>query len=158
MTQNRRGRPLDGDEKKVRTSLTLSPTVLKWLDIQSGLRSLSKSQILEQLIFSAIQHPQKFLTKPNFSLEKIYYFCGKHKIRKFAIFGSILTANFKEDSDVDILVEFDDWTPSLFEMAKLETELSQIFDSRKIDLRTPQDLSSHFRAKVIKESQIIYDS
>jgi len=38
---------------------------------------------------------------------KIAEFCGRHHIRKLALFGSVLRDDFRQDSDVDVLVEFD---------------------------------------------------
>ncbi len=42
----------------------------------------------------------------NDNIKKIFALCRKHKVSKLYAFGSILTARFNEDSDVDILVKF----------------------------------------------------
>ena len=42
--------------------------------------------------------------------EKIADFCHRHSIRKLAFFGSILRDDFRSESDVDVLVEFDPGT------------------------------------------------
>ena len=74
--------------------------------------------------------------------ERIAEFCQKHGIRWLAIFGSALRDDFRPDSDVDILVEFaPDRIPTLFDIASMEQELSMLFGGRKVDLRTPEDLS-----------------
>jgi uncharacterized protein len=71
-------------------------------------------------------------------------FCRRHHIRRFALFGSILRDDFRPDSDIDVLVEFEPGhTPGLSFFA-LEAELSQLF-GRKVDLNTPAFLSPHFR-------------
>jgi predicted nucleotidyltransferase len=97
--------------------------------------------------------------KANISLsrEKIAAFCQLHGIRRLAIFGSALREDFRPDSDIDVLVDFEsDHTPSLLGMARLERELSPLFSGRKVDLRTPEDLSRYFREDVIDEAEVQY--
>lgn len=99
------------------------------------------------------------MMNPNisFSRESIAAFCRKHGIRRLAIFGSALRDDFRPDSDVDVLVEFDPaHTPTLLGIARLERELSRLFGGRKVDLRTPEDLSRYFRQKVIEEAEVQY--
>lgn len=89
--------------------------------------------------------------------ERIATFCREHGIRRLAIFGSALREDFRSDSDVDVLVEFEpDRIPGLLGMARLERELSPIFGGRKVDLRTPDDLSRYFRQSVVEEAEVQY--
>lgn len=84
-------------------------------------------------------------------------FCKKHRIRKLSLFGSVLTQEFGPDSDIDVLVEFEkDHTPSFFTLFDMEEELSRMLGGRKIDLRTPQDLSRYFRDEVLKKAVVQY--
>lgn len=84
-------------------------------------------------------------------------FCKKHNIKKLSFFGSVLDNNFNEKSDIDILIEFEkDKTPGLILFTKIESELSGYFNGRKVDLRTPRELSPYFRDDVIKEAVQIY--
>ena len=84
-------------------------------------------------------------------------FCQSHGIRRFAIFGSALRTDFGPDSDIDVLVEFAPGrTPGLLGMAGLEMELSELFGGRKVDLRTPEDLSRYFRQEVIDTAEVLY--
>jgi len=84
-------------------------------------------------------------------------FCREHGIRRLAIFGSALRDDFRPDSDVDVLVEFEpERTPSLLGIARLERELSPFFGGRKVDLRTREDLSRYFRQKIIEEAEVQY--
>jgi len=84
-------------------------------------------------------------------------FCRRHRIRRLALFGSALREDFSEESDVDILVEFEPGhTPGLLGMARLERELSHILGGRKVDLRTPEDLSRYFRDEVLREAKVQY--
>jgi len=81
-------------------------------------------------------------------------FCRKHHIRHLALFGSALRDDFGPESDVDVLVEFEpSHTPGLFGIARLERELSTLFGGRKVDLRTPEDLSRYFREDVLREAE-----
>ena len=84
-------------------------------------------------------------------------FCRERGIRRLAIFGSALRDGFGADSDIDVLVEFEpDRTPGLFGMARMERELSTLFGVRRVDLRTPEDLSRYFRRQVLAEAQVQY--
>ena len=74
-----------------------------------------------------------------------------------ALFGSILRDDFGPSSDIDVLVQFDDErTPGLFALAAIERELSVLFGGRKIDIRTPFDLSRYFRDEVVSEAEVQY--
>lgn len=93
----------------------------------------------------------------NISEERLRSFCKKHHIRRLAVFGSALRDDFCRDSDIDILVEFDQQhVPGLLTVARLERELSALFGGRKVDLRTPNDLSRYFREEVLNEAQVKY--
>lgn len=83
-------------------------------------------------------------------------FCRRNHVRRLALFGSILRDDFRPDSDIDILVEFEPGqVPGMLRMAALEMELSALF-GRKVDLRTPAELSRHFRGEVLKEAEVQY--
>ena len=89
--------------------------------------------------------------------EAVRAFCLRNHIRKFAIFGSALRPDFRPDSDVDVLVEFDSgFTPGLA-FFELEIELSELF-GRKVDLNTPGFLSRFFRDRVLSEAEVQYAS
>lgn len=91
------------------------------------------------------------------SRERLAAFCRERGIRRLAIFGSALRDDFRPNSDVDVLVEFEpDRIPSLLGIARLERELSPFFGGRKVDLRTPEDISRYFRQKVIQEAEVQY--
>ena len=83
-------------------------------------------------------------------------FCRRNHIIKLSLFGSILRDDFTPDSDIDVLVQFEpDHTPDFFILADMEDELFILF-GRKVDLRTPQDLSRYFRDRVVKEAEVQY--
>ena len=83
--------------------------------------------------------------------------CRRHRIRKLSLFGSRLKGTARPDSDVDLLVEFEpDATTTLFDMARIEIELSALMDGRRVDLRTAGDLSRHFRDEVVRTAEPQY--
>ncbi len=83
-------------------------------------------------------------------------FCRRHHIRKLSIFGSAIHGDFREDSDIDILVEFDpDHVPGLAFFG-MEQELSEML-GREVDLNTPQFLSPYFRRQVMTEAETLYE-
>jgi len=87
--------------------------------------------------------------------QKIADFCRRHHIRKLAVFGSALREDFRPDSDLDVLVEFElEHTPGLAFFG-MEQELSELL-KRKVDLNTPQFLSPYFRDKVLAEAEVQY--
>ncbi len=86
---------------------------------------------------------------------KIADFCHRHHIHRLALFGSVLRDDFRPDSDVDVLVEFEpDHIPGL-DFFGMEQELSEIF-GRKVDLNTPGFLSHYFRDEIRKQAEIQY--
>jgi predicted nucleotidyltransferase len=83
--------------------------------------------------------------------------CRRQGIRKLALFGSVLTSHFSESSDIDMLVEFQPGVRvGFFRLAEIEAELSRLFRGRKIDLRTPMDLSRYFRDEVVRGAMVVY--
>jgi uncharacterized protein len=79
------------------------------------------------------------------------------KFANLALFGSVLRDDFKPDSDVDVLVEYEpEARITLLDMAVQEIELSDII-GRKVDLRTAEDLSRYFRDKVVATAEKIYE-
>ena len=89
--------------------------------------------------------------------QEIAAFCRRHHIRKLALFGSVLRRDFRPDSDVDVLVEFEPGHPvGLIRLAGIERELSGLL-GRKADIRTPADLSRYFRDEVVASAEVQYE-
>lgn len=88
---------------------------------------------------------------------QIATFCHEHHIRKLALFGSVLREDFRPESDVDVLVEFEPGhTPGLAFFA-LQEKLSGLA-GRRVDLNTLECLSPYFRADVAREALVLYDA
>jgi len=98
--------------------------------------------------------PKAKITIPS---EEIAEFYKKNHIRKLSLFGSVLRDDFSSDSDIDFLVEFEvGKIPGLIGLSRMERELSEVLSGRKVDLRTPQDLSKYFREDVLARAEVQY--
>lgn len=88
--------------------------------------------------------------------EKIVQFCNRNHIRKLSMFGSALREDFRQDSDIDILVEFEPGHVPGLAFFSMQDELSEII-GHNVDLNTPNFLSPYFRDEVLKEAEVLYD-
>ncbi len=96
---------------------------------------------------------------PQVSIQKdqLASLCSARGIKRLAVYGSALRLEFGPESDIDVLVEFEEGrTPGLLGISRLEQELSPLFGKRNVDLRTPEDLSLYFRRQVIEEAEVQY--
>jgi uncharacterized protein len=85
--------------------------------------------------------------------------CRRRRISRLALFGSTLKGANRPDSDVDLLVEFEpEAKPGLLAMADIEFELSRLLGGRKVDLRTAEELSRHFRDEVVRMAEVQYEA
>jgi predicted nucleotidyltransferase len=99
------------------------------------------------------------MEKPRITVPKdeIAAFCRKHHIRKLSFFGSVLRPDFGPESDIDVLVEFEPGKgPGYFGLFDMEEELSGILGRRKVDMRTPKELSRYFRQDVLDSAVVEY--
>lgn len=91
----------------------------------------------------------------HFDADALVALCDRHGIRRLSLFGSVLQGTDRPDSDVDLLVEFEPGRkPGLLGLATIELELSNLLGGRRVDLRTPEELSRHFREDVLRAAQV----
>lgn len=103
---------------------------------------------------SIMNRDRSSLTIDQATLERV---CRTHRIRRLSLFGSQLKGTANPDSDVDLLVEFDPGAhPTLLDLAQIEIELSQALGGKKVDVRTPEDLSRFFRDDVLNMAEVQY--
>jgi predicted nucleotidyltransferase len=89
--------------------------------------------------------------------EQLAQFCRKQHISRLSLFGSMLAGTERPDSDVDLLVEFEPGCePGLLGLASMEAELAAMLGGKKVDLRTPQDLSRYFHDQVLRAAEVQY--
>ena len=93
----------------------------------------------------------------NVDSERIGEFCRRRHIRRLSLFGSVLRDDFRRDSDVDVLVEFEPGHVPGFAFFEMERELCELI-GRKVDLNTPGFLSQHFRDEVLAQAEVQYDA
>lgn len=89
--------------------------------------------------------------------QRLAEFCLANGIKRLALFGSALREDFGPESDIDLLAEFHpDRIPGFLGLAGMEIELSKLFEGRKVDLRTPAELSPRFRQEVLDTAEVQY--
>lgn len=126
------------------------------LPIFNELKSLA-TWIIKNQSQITISNKGMFTVTERFPLSRrrLAEFCHKHHIKKLSLFGSVLREDFRPDSDVDVLVEFEEGHVPGFGIVGVEDELARLV-GRKVDLRTPSELSRYFRAEVIREAKVCY--
>lgn len=90
------------------------------------------------------------------SKRKLAAFCRKNHIRRLLLFGSALRDQLQAESDIDLLAEFEQgYIPGLMRFAGMEIELTEMA-GKKVDLRTPAELSRYFRDDVLSKAKVEY--
>jgi predicted nucleotidyltransferase len=89
--------------------------------------------------------------------KKIAEFCQRWSILEFSLFGSALRADFRSNSDVDVLVTIDpNARIGLFEIIDMKLELERIF-KRPVDLVEKEGLRNPYRRKeILRTAQVVY--
>jgi predicted nucleotidyltransferase len=88
-------------------------------------------------------------------MDAIAAFCRRNRIRKLSLFGSILRDDFGPESDIDVLVEFEEGATPGLAYFSMQDELSELL-GRKVDLVTPKGLSKYIRDDVIASADPVY--
>ncbi|MBH0176946.1 MAG: nucleotidyltransferase [Nitrospira sp.] len=89
--------------------------------------------------------------------ERLEGFCRRNHIRKLSLFGSVLRDDFRLDSDVDVLVEFErEHVPGFIAFFQMEQELSRLLGGRKVDLITEKFLNRRIRDQVLAAAEVQY--
>ena len=82
-------------------------------------------------------------------------FCERHHIACLALFGSVISDDFRPESDIDVLVEFRPGVRVGLAFIRMQDELSAVL-GRTVDLHTPASLSKYFRDQVLREAEPLY--
>jgi predicted nucleotidyltransferase len=106
-----------------------------------------------------MQKQIKINSNISLDLDKISGFCVKWKIRELSLFGSILRDDFGPESDVDVLVSFEDDAPwSYFEWADMTDELKEIF-GHNVDLVEKDSLKNPYRRHaILRTREVVYEA
>jgi len=89
--------------------------------------------------------------------DRIAAFCRRRHIRRLSLFGSVLREDFRPDSDVDVLVEFEPGHVPGLAFFAMQRELAEML-GRFVDLNTAQCLSRYYRDEVLAEAEVVYDA
>jgi predicted nucleotidyltransferase len=90
-------------------------------------------------------------------MNKIKDFCLKWKIKEFSLFGSVLREDFRPDSDIDVLVGFDETVSwSLYDVVEMKDELKAIF-GRDVDIVEKGAVRNPFRRRsIMTNREVLY--
>jgi predicted nucleotidyltransferase len=83
-------------------------------------------------------------------------FCRRNHIRKLSFFGSFLRDDFRPDSDVDVLVEFEPGHTPGFAIIRIEEELSAILGGHKVDMVNPKYLNRRLKDRILTSAEVQY--
>lgn len=92
------------------------------------------------------------------NIDKIKALCVKHKVNKLFVFGSVLKDSFANESDIDLVVDFDalelsDYADNYFD---LKDQLESLFN-RPVDLLEEKGIRNPFlRKQIDTEKHLIY--
>ena len=101
----------------------------------------------------------KSINKYSILKPKIAAFCRRWQITQLGFFGSVMRDDFKQESDIDVLVSFapgSSW--SLFDLVDMQDELAKIL-GRKVDLVEREALRNPFRRReILKNLELVYET
>ena len=83
-------------------------------------------------------------------------FCRRHHIKRLALFASVLRNDFRPDSDVDVLVEFQPGHVPGLDFVTIEREFSGLLQGRRVDMVTPKFLNPRIRDQVLTNAEPLY--
>ncbi len=96
-------------------------------------------------------------TKISVPKKKVADFCRRNRIRRLSFFGSVLRHDFRPESDVDVLVEFEpDARVGMIGLAGMELELGEIL-GRRVEMHTYRGLNPHFRNEVLERAEVQFE-
>ena len=95
---------------------------------------------------------------PHVSIDRdaVSAFCRRHHITRLALFGSVLRDDFRPDSDVDVLVEFQAGHVPGLNFVSIEREFSGLLHGRRVDMVTPKFLNTRIREHVLNSAEPLY--
>jgi predicted nucleotidyltransferase len=92
------------------------------------------------------------------NIERLRLLCQKHKVGKLFVFGSVLSNRFNVDSDIDLIVDFNEvdlrnYADNYF---TLKDELEKLFN-RKVDLLEAQAIRNpFFKESIDQQKRLVY--
>lgn len=84
--------------------------------------------------------------------------CRRHHIRKLSAFGSVVRSDFRADSDIDLLVEFEAGHTPGWEIVDIGEEFETVFGGRRVELVNPKYVNRHLKDRVFDDAVVLYES
>ena len=84
---------------------------------------------------------------------KIIEVLKKYSVKKAALFGSIVRGEATEDSDIDLLIEFEG-EKSLLDLVGLKLELQELL-GREVDIITYKSIHPLLKERILNEQEVI---
>ena len=98
--------------------------------------------------------------KVEIPVDRIAEFCQSNRIRRLALYGSVLRDDFEPDSDVDVLVEFEPGRRVGLAFITMQDELSKVF-GRRIDMSTFAGVEESrnwlLKAEILDSAEVVYE-
>jgi predicted nucleotidyltransferase len=89
-------------------------------------------------------------------MDEITALCREYQVRELSLFGSVLRDDFRDESDIDLLVLFEPEAEiGLLELAALQRKLGAVLQ-RKVDLVPKNGLRPFYRKEVLASARVIY--
>ena len=85
-------------------------------------------------------------------------FCRRHHIRKLSLYGSVLRDDFRPDSDIDVLVDFEPGHTVGWDIIDIEEELSGLLGGHKVDMVPEKYLNRRLRPLVLPTAEVQYEA
>lgn len=148
----RNHRSLQGELMAVLEAATLSPAMNLSSPLPSEVREKAPAWGVEAASAPARTEAPPFLVDRH----KLGEICRRYHIRRLSLFGSALRPDFRPDSDVDLLVEFDKGHELGFGIFRLEEELSALVGGRKIDLVNRDYLNARLKPIILASARVLY--
>jgi len=83
--------------------------------------------------------------------------CTEYRISELSVFGSVGRGEAKDNSDVDVLVEFEEGISHGLDYFLLEEQLAELF-GRRVDLASKKWLRESVRQEILRDRQILYEA
>lgn len=106
--------------------------------------------------FSMAYHEEAVSPQIPIDRDAVTAFCRRHHIKRLALFGSVLRDDFRPDSDVDVLVEFQPGHVPGLDFVTIEREFSELLQGRRVDMVTPKFLNPRIRDQVLTSAEPLY--
>jgi hypothetical protein len=158
----RNHRSLQGELLAVLEGAALSPAMSASSPLPAEVRETAPAWGVEPAPARAVVPPAPSSTptpvaRP-FSIDRheLGEFCRRHHIRRLSLFGSALRPDFRPDSDVDFLVEFDEGHTLGFGIFRVEEELSALVGGRKVDLVDRRSLKPRLKPIILPSARVLY--